>query len=44
MKLKYDDEADWNDNEDDPEEEAAFIEMRKVNNLSGMVDKQITFM
>lgn len=30
MKLRYDDDTDWNDDEDEPEEEALFVEMRKV--------------
>ncbi|KAI8984344.1 armadillo-type protein [Mycotypha africana] len=29
MKLRYDDETEWNDDEDEPEEEALFFEMRK---------------
>ncbi|KAI9474086.1 MAG: armadillo-type protein [Benjaminiella poitrasii] len=29
LKMRYDDETDWNDDEDEPEEEALFFEMRK---------------
>ncbi|KAG0172349.1 pre-tRNA nuclear export protein, partial [Apophysomyces sp. BC1015] len=29
MKMKYDDETDWGNEEDEPEEEALFVEMRK---------------
>ncbi|KAI7907870.1 armadillo-type protein [Cokeromyces recurvatus] len=29
MKLRYDDETDWNNDEDEPEDEALFFEMRK---------------
>ncbi|CDS03104.1 hypothetical protein LRAMOSA00506 [Lichtheimia ramosa] len=29
MKMKYDDESDWGNDEDEPEEEALFMEMRK---------------
>lgn len=31
MKMKYDDESDWGNDEDEPEEEALFMEMRKVS-------------
>lgn len=30
MKMKYDDETDWGSEEEEPEEEALFVEMRKV--------------
>lgn len=30
MKMKYDDETDWGNEEDEPEEEALFMELRKV--------------
>lgn len=33
MKLRYDDETEWSEDEDEPEEEALFAEMRKVINL-----------
>ena len=29
-KMKYDDETDWGNEEDEPEEEALFVELRKV--------------
>jgi exportin-T len=31
MKMRYDEETDWGNDEDEPEEEALFFEMRKVN-------------
>lgn len=31
MKMKYDDESDWGNDEDEPEEEALFMELRKVS-------------
>lgn len=31
MKMKYDDKSDWGNDEDEPEEEALFMEMRKVS-------------
>ena len=31
MKMKYDEESDWGNDEDEPEEEALFMEMRKVS-------------
>jgi exportin-T len=30
VKLRYDDETEWDADEDEPEEEALFFEMRKV--------------
>lgn len=30
MKMKYDDETDWGSDEDEPDEEALFFELRKV--------------
>lgn len=34
IKLRYDDETEWDADEDEPEEEALFFEMRKVNRES----------
>lgn len=31
VKLRYDDETEWDADEDEPEEEALFFEMRKVS-------------
>jgi hypothetical protein len=31
VKLRYDEETEWGNDEDEPEEEALFFEMRKVN-------------
>lgn len=33
MKLRYDDDTEWDADEDEPEEEALFFEMRKVSIL-----------
>lgn len=33
VKLRYDDETEWDADEDEPEEEALFFEMRKVKLL-----------
>lgn len=30
MKMKYDEDTEWTDESDEPEEEALFMEMRKV--------------
>lgn len=30
LKMKYDDETEWGNEEDEPEEEALFMELRKV--------------
>jgi exportin-T len=30
MKMKYDEDTEWSDESDEPEEEALFMEMRKV--------------
>lgn len=30
LKLRYDEDTDWGTDEDEPEEEALFFEMRKV--------------
>ena len=32
-KMKYDDETEWGDEEEEPEEEALFAELRKVVTL-----------
>jgi hypothetical protein len=34
MKMKYDEDTDWSDESDEPEEEALFMEMRKVGFLA----------
>jgi exportin-T len=31
MKLKYDEDTEWGDDEEEPEEEAMFMEIRKVS-------------
>lgn len=31
VKLRYDEDTEWSDDQDEPEEEALFFEMRKVN-------------
>lgn len=33
VKLRYDEDTEWSDDQDEPEEEALFFEMRKVNTL-----------
>jgi exportin-T len=33
VKLRYDEDTEWSDDQDEPEEEALFFEMRKVNML-----------
>lgn len=33
MKMKYDEDTEWSDESDEPEEEALFMEMRKVGVL-----------
>lgn len=30
VKLRYDEDTEWSDDQDEPEEEALFFEMRKV--------------
>lgn len=34
MKMKYDEDTEWSDESDEPEEEALFMEMRKVSRVS----------
>jgi exportin-T len=34
VKLRYDDETEWDADDDEPEEEALFFEMRKVRESS----------
>jgi hypothetical protein len=34
MKMKYDEDTEWSDESDEPEEEALFLEMRKVGVLT----------
>jgi hypothetical protein len=34
MKMKYDEDTEWADESDEPEEEALFMEMRKVSHVS----------
>jgi hypothetical protein len=34
MKMKYDEDTEWADGSDEPEEEALFIEMRKVGGVT----------
>lgn len=36
MKMRYDDETDWEEDQDEPEEEALFVEMRKVKYSKGL--------
>lgn len=42
MKMKYDDESDWGNDEDEPEEEALFMEMRKVSDQENHAWKSLT--
>jgi exportin-T len=42
LKMKYDEDTEWTDESDEPEEEALFMEMRKVNVYSEEVCYEIT--